>query len=78
MSGLINVGNQYKNQSIHGMRQVSQMEDQREAVKKNIDQAEDNQKMSAIGTGAGIGMMVGGPVGLAVGAGIGYLASELF
>jgi hypothetical protein len=28
--------------------------------------------------GAGIGMMAGGPVGAAIGAGVGYIASELF
>lgn len=56
----------------------AQLEQQREIAQRQADAAETQGQMSMVGTGAGIGMMVGGPVGAVVGAGIGYLTSELF
>lgn len=78
MAGLIGVGQQYKNQAKQGLQQASSLEQGREIAGDNIKQAEKGMRMSAVGTGAGIGMMAGGPVGALIGAGVGLLASELF
>lgn len=78
MAGLITVGQQYKQQAKTGLSRAEGMADARERAGENIEQAEKSQKMSAIGTGAGFGMMVGGPAGATIGAGIGLLASSLF
>lgn len=78
MAGLINVGRQYESQAKSAMGRADSLASARETAGDNIEAAEKQQKMSAVGAGAGIGMMVGGPLGAGVGAGIGLLASSIF
>lgn len=78
MAGLIQVGRQYEQQATNAMTRTAGLQDARERTGDQIEQAEKQQKMMGIGTGAGIGMMVGGPLGAGVGAGIGLLATSLF
>lgn len=78
MAGLIQVGDQYQQQSVSALKDVSKMERAREATKENLETAEKTQTMSAVGVGAGIGMVAGGPVGAAIGAGLGFVASQIF
>lgn len=78
MAGLVGVGQNYKDQAKMGLQDKAQFEEARENTANQIEMAEKSQKMSAVGTGAGMGMMIGGPAGAAIGAGIGLLASELF
>ncbi|WP_417518711.1 hypothetical protein [Marinobacter sp.] len=78
MAGLINVGRQYQQQATQGLQRAESMANAREQTGENLKAAEKQQKMSAMGTGAAIGMMVGGPIGMGVGAGIGLLASSIF
>lgn len=78
MAGLITVGRQYEQQATSGLQRAESMANAREQTGENLKADEKQQKMSAVGTGAAMGMMVGGPMGAAVGAGIGLLASSIF
>lgn len=84
MSGLIQVGRHFKDEAIGGLERANKMRQAREDAGERIDMAEDQQRMSNVGMGAGIGAMVGmgtaigGPWGAAAGAAIGLLASEVF
>ncbi|MOA64459.1 hypothetical protein D3C78_1905180 [compost metagenome] len=55
-----------------------------EAANKSLKSARQGQTMSAIGTGASMGAVLGmagslgGPLGALAGAGIGFLADSLF
>jgi hypothetical protein len=76
--GLIGLGRQgYLNQANAGFGQAAGLESRRRQANRQLEQAEQQQTMSAVGTGAGIGFAAGGPAGAAIGAGVGYLASEL-
>jgi amino acid permease len=84
--GLIGLGRQgYLNQANAGFGQAAGLETQRRNANRRLEQAEQQQTMSAVGTGAGAGMAyglssgtaVGGPAGAVIGAGVGYLAGEL-
>lgn len=76
--GLLDIGAQTRQQGMMGLRDAANREDELEAANKNLKTARKGQTMNSIGTGAGIGMMVGGPVGALVGGGIGFLADSLF
>lgn len=85
MAGLIQVGRQYEHQATNAMTRTAGLEDARERTGDQIEQAEKQQKMMGIGTGAAVGAMagmkvgaVGGPMGMAIGAGVGLLATSLF
>ena len=85
MAGLIGVGNEYRQQALHGLNTTANLEHQRQQAGLQLQQANKQATMSAVGTGAGIGLMagmqagaVGGPLGMAIGAGVGLLASKLF
>ena len=70
-----------RKQAMQGMADVADQEVQREAANEQLKSAQKAQTMSNIGTGAGLGYMVGagasvgGPWGAAIGAGIGLVAS---
>ena len=76
--GLIDLGAQTRKQAMAGMEASSARETARENANKQLKSAEKSQKMSAIGTGAGIGTMIMPGWGTAIGAAAGWLASELF
>lgn len=78
MAGLISVGRQYQTQAKQGMQRAGDLQQARERTEDNLDAQDKQNTMSAIGAGAGIGMMAGGPMGAAIGAGVGLLASSLF
>ena len=72
---LLDVAQSTRKQALQGMEDVSNQEAQRESENKQLKAAKQQQTMGAVGTGAGIGFMVGGPVGAGVDAGIGLVAS---
>lgn len=76
--GLIDVGASTRQQAMAGMEANAERETARENANKQLKSAEKSQKMSAIGTGAGIGTMIMPGYGTAIGAAAGWLASELF
>ena len=76
--GLIDVGANTRQQAMAGMEASAERETARKTANDQLKSAEKSQKMSAIGTGAGIGTMIMPGWGTAIGAAAGWLASELF
>ena len=77
--GLLGLKNQMEGDAMKGIGDLAGQQAQAKRAEDQMDQAERGQKMSAVGMGAGIGMMSPlGPVGALIGAGVGYLASEIF
>ena len=76
--GLLGLKNQMEGDAMKGIGDLAGQQAQAKRAEDQMDQAERSQKMSAVGTGAATGFMVGGPMGAAIGAGVGYLASEVF
>jgi hypothetical protein len=76
--GLLGLKNQMEGDAMKGVGDLAGQQRQAERAEDQMDQADRSQTMSAVGMGAGIGMMAGGPMGAAIGAGVGYLASEIF
>ena len=76
--GLLGLKNQMEGDAMKGIGDLAGQQAQAKRAEDQMDQAERGQKMSAVGMGAGIGMMAGGPMGAAIGAGVGLLASEIF
>ena len=76
--GLLGLKNQMEGDAMKGIGDLAGQQAQAKRAEDQMDQAERGQKTSAVGMGAGIGMMAGGPMGAAIGAGVGYLASEVF
>ena len=72
---LLDAATATRQQAMAGMETSSKLEQQREAENKQLKAAKKQQTMGAVGTGASVGMMVGGPWGAAIGAGVGYIAS---
>ena len=72
---LLDAATATRQQAMAGMETSYKLEQQREAENKQLKAAKQQQTMSAVGTGAGIGMMVGGAPCAAIGAGVGYIAS---
>lgn len=75
--GLIGLRRDMEGQAMQGLGDLANQQRQQKAANDQMKQAERSQKMSAVGTGAGIGMMAGGPAGALIGAGIGYISSEI-
>lgn len=76
--GLIGLRRQMEGEAMQGLGDISSEQRQAKRAEDAMDQAENSQKMSGIGTGAAIGMMAGGPMGAVIGAGAGYVLSEIF
>jgi hypothetical protein len=76
--GLLGLRQQMEGEAMQGLGDLAGQQRQAKMQEDQMEQAERTQKMSAVGTGAGIGMMAGGPVGAAIGAGVGFLASSIF
>lgn len=76
--GILDIGAQTRQQGMAGLRDAANRESEMEAANESLKSARKGQTMSAVGAGAGIGMMAGGPVGALVGAGVGFLADSLF
>lgn len=76
--GLLGLRKQMEGEAMQGIGDLAGQQRQAKRAEEAMKQAERGQKMSAIGMGAGIGMMAGGPVGAAIGAGVGFIASEIF
>ncbi|MBE3662191.1 bacteriocin [Vibrio navarrensis] len=75
---LLQLGSDTRRRALSGLQQSAAREELREQANENLKQAERQQTMSAVGTGASIGMMAYGPVGAAVGAAAGFVIGELF
>lgn len=76
--GLMGLRRNMESDAMQGLGDLAGQQAQQKRANDAIDAAEKQQKMSAVGTGAGIGMMAGGPVGAFIGAGVGYISSEIF
>lgn len=72
---LLDIAQTTRKEALQGMEDTTNQEAQREAANKQLKSAQRAQTMSNVGTGAGLGMMAGGPMGAAIGAGIGLVAS---
>lgn len=72
---LLDAAQSTRQQALQGMADVSNQEAQRESDNKQLKAAKKATTMGAIGTGAAVGMMAGGPLGAAAGAGVGLIAS---
>ena len=76
--GLLGLKNQMEGDAMKGIGDLAGQQAQAKRAEDQMDQAERGQKMSAVGMGAGVGMMAGGPMGAAIGAGVGLIASSIF
>ena len=76
--GLLGLRRDMESDAMQGLGDLAGQQGQQKRANEAMKTAERGQKMSAVGMGAGIGMMAGGPAGAAIGAGVGYLASEVF
>jgi hypothetical protein len=75
---LLSLAGDTKSSAMSGLRDAAVKETERENNNDQLEAAEKQQTMSAVGTGASIGFMVGGPVGAGIGAVGGLIAGELF
>lgn len=75
--GLIGMKRQMEGKAMQGLGDLAGQQRRAKRQEEQMEQAERQQTMSAVGMGAGIGMTAGGPVGMAIGAGVGLLAGEL-
>ncbi|MAY42267.1 hypothetical protein [Neptuniibacter sp. UBA847] len=66
--GLLGLKTHMEGNSLNAMRSLADSQEKNKIANENIKQAEKAQKTSTIGTAAGIGFMVGGPIGGAIGA----------
>lgn len=78
MAGFVNVGRSYASNAMSGMRRSADLETARENENREIKAAERAQGLNMAASGAGVGFMVGGPIGAGVGAAGGYLLSSIF
>lgn len=76
--GLLGLQQELKKDAIGGLGNAANMEQQRNAANQQLKQARRQQTMSNVGTGAGIGMLAGGPLGALVGAGAGFIFDRIF
>ena len=76
--GLLGLRRDMESDAMQGLGDLAGQQGQQKRANEAMKTAERGQKMSAVGMGAGVGMMAGGPVGAAIGAGIGLLASSIF
>jgi len=76
--GLLGLRRDMESDAMQGLGDLAGQQAQQKQANQAMKTAERGQKMSAVGMGAGIGMMAGGPMGAAIGAGIGLLASSIF
>lgn len=76
--GLLQAGEQQKQQALQGLRTVDNLKQNRDMMNKQIDQQDKANTMSSVASGAAMGFMVGGPIGGAIGAGVGLLSTKLF
>jgi len=76
--GLIGLRQQMEGEAMQGLSDLAGQQRQANMQEEQMEQAEKQQKTGAVGMGASVGMMAGGPVGAAIGAGVGLLAGELF
>lgn len=75
--GLLGIQSNMEDQAMQGLGQAAQIQSQNKQAEDQMKAAKKQQTMSAVGMGAAIGM-AGGPAGMAIGAGVGFIASRLF
>lgn len=75
---LTDLNRMMKSQAIQGIGQQETMEQRRELQNEQREAQAKAGTMGAVGTGASVGFMIGGPAGAAIGGGIGLLADALF
>ena len=75
---LLSLAQGTKNNALMGLKDAANNEERRNQANQQLKQAHRQQTLSNVATGAGIGMMAGGPVGAAVGAGVCLVLGGLF
>ncbi|MFL9590420.1 bacteriocin [Aeromonas schubertii] len=73
--GLIDIGAQTRRQALQGMQESAQLDEQREAMNKDLKAQKKTQTMSSIGAGAAIGTYIMPGWGTVIGAAAGALVS---
>ena len=77
--GLLGLRKQMEGEAMQGLGDLANQQRQQKQAEDAMDQADKQQTMSAVGTGAAIGMMTPlGPAGALIGAGAGYVLGEVF
>lgn len=76
--GLIGLKDKFEGQAMDLLSEVSREQEANERLADQMDDAKSAQKKNTVATAAGAGLMMGGPAGALIGAGVGYIASELF
>lgn len=76
--GLVNMQRTLEQQAKQGLQHSAQLEQQREATNDRLEEADKAGRMNSTATAAGLGFMVGGPVGAAVGGAAGYVLYDFF
>ncbi|MGF1727081.1 bacteriocin [Photobacterium nomapromontoriensis] len=82
---VLQLGGDTRKQAMSGLRDAANREEEVDRMNKQLKTAERTQTMSAMGSGAAMGAMVGmqagsvgGPMGMAIGAVGGLILGELF
>ena len=76
--GLVGLRRNMESEALQGLGDLAGQQRQQRRAEEQMEAAGKQRQMSAIGSGAAIGMMAGGPAGAVIGAGVGFLANELF
>ena len=78
MYGLVDIQQSIDDSAKQGIRNAAQLEQNREASNDALKAQDKINQKNSIAQGAGMGFMMGGPVGAVLGAGAGYLVHDFF
>jgi|TARA_R110002033_G_scaffold170862_2_gene214588 hypothetical protein len=78
MYGLVDIQRSIDDSAKQGIRNAAQLEQNREASNDALKAQDKINQKNSIAQGAGMGFMMGGPVGAVLGAGAGYLVHDFF
>lgn len=73
--GLLQMGQNLKQDGMTGLREASGMERQRNATNDAMKAQKRQGEMTSVATGAAMGFMIGGPMGAGIGALAGWALS---
>lgn len=75
---LLSQAGRTKQMALSGLRDASERDTRRTMMDRSLRQAKSAQTLQATRTGAGIGLLAGGPSGAVLGAVSGWILGELF
>lgn len=78
MYGLVDIQRSIDDSAKQGIRSAAQLEQNRDASNDALKAQDKINQKNSIAQGAGMGFMMGGPVGAVLGAGAGYLVHDFF